>query len=714
MESIRQLQKKLQSVQHASNSKKVSERNCVDLLTKLIDSGFVKLYHTANGKEWLTQERLDIEIKEALASNGGRISIAELPNEIGVAPEHCEARAELLCKGGGLTKMHGELLAPTYVCTVAEEIEDSLRQEGCVAVSELSRRLNLPSDFIRSAVLENLHAGHTVKQNVIYTQRHAAVMEASVRGALRACSQPVSLADISGQIAVHDVAMVAEIVQRLIDNAEIAGRLQAATFVPKVFSDRQASSVDDFFKANQYMTSAALKPPFETVKDWVKSVAADGRMLSTAFVANAVVASAAAEIAAALAAKTWVDVQQLLPLALPAADARELLLQFETEKRLPKNAEVIDHIVLSGEFLDGIASRFKSDVRLAVKSTMAGAADDSDEEGETSKADKKAKRSLKGRKAAEDAAKASSCVSEAALKRVVGGEFPGLSDAIVVQLCSDLQRRLEQLLAKETAASRDTLQVRRNRAAESTEEVLQRAYERLVLGVRALESTTLKEHAAKLWHALLADVAVEPLNRLLALRLEETTGAAVEVTVASRKKHLEQLSACKAPKIANLTKLYNIVSRGARRLEDATKDIESVCEIYSEAASNANMFCRKLDKKKEKTLLQEERATCREQLAEAALSDLASLCCLGLRLSLLQDGVIWLPLPCNPALLRAVAGRLTDEALKEQTLQLIDLLQRQQGAQDSSRASSASSFDAVSAEAAAAAWRDRILQGAKT
>lgn len=84
MDVIRQLQQQLAEAQAVSNRGRISERNCIDLVQKLIQTERVKLLHTTSGKEWLTPEQLDREIRDALLSNGGRLSVMEIPNEVGV------------------------------------------------------------------------------------------------------------------------------------------------------------------------------------------------------------------------------------------------------------------------------------------------------------------------------------------------------------------------------------------------------------------------------------------------------------------------------------------------------------------------------------------------------------------------------------------------------------------------------------------------------
>lgn len=58
---------------------RLSERNCVDLVMKLINTNKITLLNTLSGiREYVTPEQLEKEIILKLESNGGRISFEEL------------------------------------------------------------------------------------------------------------------------------------------------------------------------------------------------------------------------------------------------------------------------------------------------------------------------------------------------------------------------------------------------------------------------------------------------------------------------------------------------------------------------------------------------------------------------------------------------------------------------------------------------------------
>jgi len=74
----------------------------------------VKLIYTSDGKEYLTNEQLEKEIKEVLVHFGGRISINELPDHLGVKLETIERAMESFVKRQNVTLINGQLISNQY------------------------------------------------------------------------------------------------------------------------------------------------------------------------------------------------------------------------------------------------------------------------------------------------------------------------------------------------------------------------------------------------------------------------------------------------------------------------------------------------------------------------------------------------------------------------------------------------------------------------
>lgn len=70
-EEVKRLAADFQRAQLSSTSHKLSERNCVELVQKLINLGLIDVMFTTDGREYVTPSELEKEIKEELFVEGG-------------------------------------------------------------------------------------------------------------------------------------------------------------------------------------------------------------------------------------------------------------------------------------------------------------------------------------------------------------------------------------------------------------------------------------------------------------------------------------------------------------------------------------------------------------------------------------------------------------------------------------------------------------------
>lgn len=70
-EEVKRLAADFQRAQLSSTSHRLSERNCVELVQKLINLGLVDVIYTTDGREYITPPELEKEIREELFVEGG-------------------------------------------------------------------------------------------------------------------------------------------------------------------------------------------------------------------------------------------------------------------------------------------------------------------------------------------------------------------------------------------------------------------------------------------------------------------------------------------------------------------------------------------------------------------------------------------------------------------------------------------------------------------
>ena len=71
-EEIRQLAEDFRRVQEASGAHKLSERNCIEVVSRLLDAGLIQVVYTLDGKEYVTPQQLEREIKNELVAHRGK------------------------------------------------------------------------------------------------------------------------------------------------------------------------------------------------------------------------------------------------------------------------------------------------------------------------------------------------------------------------------------------------------------------------------------------------------------------------------------------------------------------------------------------------------------------------------------------------------------------------------------------------------------------
>ena len=307
-------------------------------------------------------------------------------------------------------------------------------------------------------------------------------------------------------------------------------------------------------------------------------------------------------------------------------------------------------------------------------------------------------------------------VNNEAILNHLADQHPGLPFEVQEDLCVEIQRLLVTMVSEIAEKLRSSLQTKQKQQFEEADKLVQERYEKLVLGLRALEVANEKQDSP-LYQQLLRDVVIEPFHALIALRLEEATGTATEVTAANRKQCLEKLTTAEKKPPESLQRLLAALAKkdakdskdskdakdakdskenGKIKKGDTAKDADNetdISDLFHAAADDSHIFCRKVDKKREKAAAQEQRMSLKERLKETTPSDATSVCHLGLQLALNAEGVFCLVLPSELWALKLAAGFLKEE-VRELCLRLCELCEK---------------GDAVEREAAAAEWRNRFL-----
>ena len=373
MDEILALQAALATAQDTKSSIRLSERNIVELVNKLksLDLLDDTLLYTLNGKEYLTEARLDAEIKREVKRSGGRVPVTDLQPALNVDVAHCERRARALAAdaSNGVALVEGELITQAYFDAVAAETDEELREAGVIGVGELARRHGLSADLMTKALRERVEAGAVdgrLEGGSVYTPGYVRRLRAQLRGAMRAALVPTTRDALVANAlrredrhGVADAALTGALLGDLArgssggsagsagkrgsslrerggrnepadtENVAADGALRGGAWHPAVYSRAQAAAVGEVYARAGVVTAEQAKRMgvadpssyFEAMDIKNRAVA-----LGESFVAPRVVEQLDAAVRDALAENGgWCECGALVPPDLPPADAPALL-----------------------------------------------------------------------------------------------------------------------------------------------------------------------------------------------------------------------------------------------------------------------------------------------------------------------------------------------------------------------------------------------------
>ncbi|VDN20526.1 unnamed protein product [Cylicostephanus goldi] len=109
---IQRLVSDLQRVQLSQSAKKLSEANCVEVVTKLIQRSLIDVVFTRDGHSYITQKHLATEVRNECVALGGRAPLTDIATSLNVDLDHVERTAQkLVDEKVGFTISGGELFA---------------------------------------------------------------------------------------------------------------------------------------------------------------------------------------------------------------------------------------------------------------------------------------------------------------------------------------------------------------------------------------------------------------------------------------------------------------------------------------------------------------------------------------------------------------------------------------------------------------------------
>uniref|UniRef100_A0A8C1ULR5 E3 UFM1-protein ligase 1 n=1 Tax=Cyprinus carpio TaxID=7962 RepID=A0A8C1ULR5_CYPCA len=404
-EEIRRLAADFQRAQFADTVQRLSERNCIEIVVKLVEDKKLDVVHTLDGKEYVTPAQISQEIRDELYMQRGRINVVDLQKIINVDLVHVESRASEIAKSDrGTQLILGQLIDVTYLDRLAEEVNDKLQEAGQVNIAELLV-------FLTCSLL--IH-GQIDQYNraVIFTQAFLSRHKACICGLFSAISRPTQINNLLNLYGFQE-NLLYSVLEELVNSGRlkgsvVGGRQDNAIYIPDIYSKAQSTWVESFLKQNGYLefealTRLGIPDPVSYIKKRFKS--SKLLFLKSACVGKATVDQLEASVEEAINSATWVDLQPMIPSSLSEEDVGILLNEVLRAMNVQSRARLLSTSVVSEKFITGCIALFddimQKKAQKEVKNNPVFLITEDDVLLETSTSSKKDKRDERRKKATE-------------------------------------------------------------------------------------------------------------------------------------------------------------------------------------------------------------------------------------------------------------------------------------------------------------------------
>lgn len=319
MEELRKLREKLIQVQKKTNSQRLSERNMVEIVSKLTSKYSLELIYTTTGKEFLTPQHLQNEIQQEVRRQG-RLSIIDLPSIFNVSISYITQFASVVAqRSPDIYLIDGQMMSSLYLDTLAEEINEALEEAGQMSLNTLTFKYSLPSNFLRDEIEKRLgtiiQGQFRDRRDVLYTDIYMERHYARLRGFLRGTSRPTNLKNFDASLYPQQVAS-------LIKSKEISGVLKEGTFIPTIYSTNTQEEIKQFYQINRFIQYEQVKrimsvsSTSEAKKIISTELPSDGVHLETCYIHNQLLETIRNEVSEALQGKDIIDVFESVELPM--------------------------------------------------------------------------------------------------------------------------------------------------------------------------------------------------------------------------------------------------------------------------------------------------------------------------------------------------------------------------------------------------------------
>ncbi|XP_065073685.1 E3 UFM1-protein ligase 1 homolog [Ochlerotatus camptorhynchus] len=361
-DEIKRLAADFQKAQLSTSLQRLSERNCVEVVSLLIEKGLLEVIFTTDGKEYLTQAHLTQEVKDELFVQGGRVNLVDLAKTLNVNFERVQRIAEqVVIEDGTIKFVLGQLLDVSYFERVAMEINEKLAQAGEINVADLTIQYDLPADFIlNNIVLKYLNKIIMGKQdasngNIFFTQSYVTRSKAKVRGALTGITKPTPVSAILAQCNIPD-RLFFSLVNEVAMLGIVTSRSPGAQYIPHIYRKTQVDWVQNFYRQNGYLEHDSVAGlGVSDVKNFIANQLPEAKIvhLKKCSVGEKLIDQVSALLDECISSNTYLDVSNILPSIMSDEDI-EQLISMVLSPAMQKQTLIFGSTILTSKFIDDI------------------------------------------------------------------------------------------------------------------------------------------------------------------------------------------------------------------------------------------------------------------------------------------------------------------------------------------------------------------------
>ncbi|KAI6181110.1 Component of oligomeric Golgi complex 2 [Aphelenchoides besseyi] len=265
---IQRLAADLQRVQSTDSAKKLSEMNCVEIISNLIETGKINVVVTANGKEYVTKKHLVTEVQnECLAANG-RVNLTDLVPILRVELDHIDAAASTLAadQPDDFVLCAGDLVSRDYINGLCKRINERLQECGQISMYQLAKNWEVPTELLNHYVLTELgnRIDATRLEDQIYTRHFYRLQQNKLRAALVALTKPTILSSIFSSFEIPQ-SLFFNVWNELTERGQLNGHLIGSkgslksVYVPRMHDLLVRSYVKNAFLTNDFVETSTLR-----------------------------------------------------------------------------------------------------------------------------------------------------------------------------------------------------------------------------------------------------------------------------------------------------------------------------------------------------------------------------------------------------------------------------------------------------------------------